>query len=201
MVGHPPHFSNGDGLVPRRMNLDIEIDSHTNIYGTISAWWNRMMDGNKDWQKGVYLSLCACSAVLALIGLVQLIRIQLRAPDCGWTTQKVFHLMNFIVNGCRALLFGLYDKVSQIRPRTVQIMLVEVPGLLFFSTYTLLLLFWAEIYHQARCLPTDYIRPIYYTVNGAVYIIEIMLWICLGLSKSTVALQAARVVLSGCSSS
>ena len=26
--------------------------------------------------------------------------------------------------------------------------LMEVPGLLFFSTYTLLVLFWAEIYHQ-----------------------------------------------------
>jgi hypothetical protein len=34
---------------------------------------------------------------------VQLIRIQLRVPEYGWTTQKVFHLLNFIVNtgtGC-----------------------------------------------------------------------------------------------------
>lgn len=30
---------------------------------------------------------------------VQLIRIELRVPEYGWTTQKVFHLMNFIVNG------------------------------------------------------------------------------------------------------
>lgn len=29
----------------------------------------------------------------------QLIRIELRVPEYGWTTQKVFHLMNFIVNG------------------------------------------------------------------------------------------------------
>lgn len=27
--------------------------------------------------------------------------------------------------------------------------LLDLPGLLFFSTYTLLVLFWAEIYHQA----------------------------------------------------
>lgn len=32
---------------------------------------------------------------------VQLIRIQLRVPEYGWTTQKLFHLMNFFVNGCR----------------------------------------------------------------------------------------------------
>lgn len=30
---------------------------------------------------------------------IQLIRIQLRVPEYGWTTQKVFHLLNFIVNG------------------------------------------------------------------------------------------------------
>ena len=33
---------------------------------------------------------------------VQLIRIQLRVPEYGWTTQKVFHFLNFVVNG------GLY---------------------------------------------------------------------------------------------
>jgi hypothetical protein len=30
--------------------------------------------------------------------------------------------------------------------------LMELPGLLFFSTYTLLVLFWAEIYHQVFLL-------------------------------------------------
>jgi len=34
---------------------------------------------------------------------IQLIRIQLRVPEIGWTTQKVFHLMNFIVNGGNVL--------------------------------------------------------------------------------------------------
>ena len=29
------------------------------------------------------------------------------------------------------------------------LVLLDLPGLLFFSTYTLLVLFWAEIYHQA----------------------------------------------------
>lgn len=57
---------------------------------------------------------------------IQLIRIELRVPEYGWTTQKVFHLMNFIVNGgeircfsyewnlviavlCRCLLFGFWE--------------------------------------------------------------------------------------------
>lgn len=30
---------------------------------------------------------------------IQLVRIELRIPEYGWTTQKVFHLMIFTVNG------------------------------------------------------------------------------------------------------
>jgi hypothetical protein len=29
-----------------------------------------------------------------------------------------------------------------------QHVLLDLPGILFFTTYTLLVLFWAEIYHQ-----------------------------------------------------
>ncbi|RWW89088.1 hypothetical protein BHE74_00001941 [Ensete ventricosum] len=38
---------------------------------------------------------------------VQLIRIQLRVPEYGWTTQKLFHLMNVVVNG-RTSSFGCF---------------------------------------------------------------------------------------------
>lgn len=38
---------------------------------------------------------------------VQLIRIQLRVPEYGWTTQKLFHLMNVVVNG-RMSSFGCF---------------------------------------------------------------------------------------------
>jgi hypothetical protein len=31
--------------------------------------------------------------------------------------------------------------------QVVEMVLMELPGLLFFSTYTLLVLFWAEIYY------------------------------------------------------
>ena len=39
-------------------------------------------------------------------------------------------------------------QVSDVHPRAVQSVLLDLPGLLFFTTYTLLVLFWAEIYHQ-----------------------------------------------------
>lgn len=40
--------------------------------------------------------------------------------------------------------------MQQIEPDSLQYVLLDLPGLLFFTTYTLLVLFWAEIYHQVR---------------------------------------------------
>lgn len=46
-------------------------------------------------------------------------------------------------------------------------------GLLFFTTYTLLVLFWAEIYHQARSMPTASLRPIFIAFNALVYACQV----------------------------
>ena len=43
-------------------------------------------------------------------------------------------------------------QVSEIHPSALQSVLLDLPGLLFFTTYTLLVLFWAEIYHQVGLL-------------------------------------------------
>ncbi|CAH1440794.1 unnamed protein product [Lactuca virosa] len=50
---------------------------------------------------------------------------------------------------------------------------LEVPDLLFFSTYTLFVLFLFEIYHQAKSLPTDKLRIVYVSVNAGVYLIQV----------------------------
>ncbi len=64
-------------------------------------------------------------------------------------------------------------QVSQANAPVIQAVLLDLPGLLFFSTYTLLVLFWAEIYHQARSLPTSKLRPIFVTANAVVYIVQV----------------------------
>ncbi|KAB2603358.1 tobamovirus multiplication protein 1-like [Pyrus ussuriensis x Pyrus communis] len=127
---------------------------------------------------GEYCILSASYGLVSLVALVQLGRIQLRVPEYGWTIQKVFHLMNFLENGLRALLFGLYKTVFLIKPKALEMLLMDLPGLLFFSTYALLVLFWAEIYHQ------------------------VCIWILLRLSRSPVAVEVARIffsVISFCS--
>ncbi|XP_071935251.1 tobamovirus multiplication protein 1-like isoform X4 [Coffea arabica] len=134
-------------------------------------WWNEIQESEK-WQRGVYYTLSASYALVSLVALVQLIRIQLRVPEYGWTTQKVFHLMNFIVTGLRAVLFGFYRNVFTIRTKALELILLELPGLLFFSTYTLLVLFWAEIYYQ------------------------VCIWIYARVSQTTTAVQVARLFFS-----
>ncbi|KAM3343934.1 tobamovirus multiplication protein 1 isoform X1 [Capsicum galapagoense] len=138
-------------------------------------WWDEVNE-SVEWQDGIFYSLCAAFALVSSVALIQLIRIQLRVPEYGWTTQKVFHFMNFVVNGVRAIVFGFHKEVFLFHPKVLTLVLLDLPGLLFFSAYTLLVLFWAEIYHQARSLPTDKLRTFYISVNGAIYFIQACIW-------------------------
>ncbi|XP_027331037.1 tobamovirus multiplication protein 1-like [Abrus precatorius] len=149
------------------------------------SWWYQI-DHSTRWQDAIFYFLCAAYALVSSIALIQLLRIEVRVPEYGWTTQKIFHLMNFIVNGVRAVVFGLHKLVFLLHPKAMILMLLDLPGLLFFSTYTLLVLFWAEIYHQARGLPTDKLKIVYISVNAALYIIQVCIWIYLWIDENSV---------------
>ncbi|XP_050215097.1 tobamovirus multiplication protein 1 [Mercurialis annua] len=153
--------------------------------GLVGNWWDEIND-TIEWQDGIFYALCATYALVSSVALIQLIRIELRVPEYGWTTQKVFHLMNFIVNGVRAILFGFHKQVFILHPKVLELILLDLPGVLFFSTYTLLVLFWAEIYHQARSLPTDKLRLFYILVNSVIYLIQGGIWAYLWIDDNSV---------------
>nr|GMD92825.1 tobamovirus multiplication protein 1-like [Ipomoea batatas]GME08222.1 tobamovirus multiplication protein 1-like [Ipomoea batatas] len=158
-------------------------------------WWRKIAE-SPIWQETIFYLLCASYAFMATVALVQLIRIQLRVPEYGWTAQKVFHLMNFVVNALRAVVFGFYRGVFHLRQHALKVLLLDLPGLLFFSTYTLLILFWAEVYYQARSFSIDNLRPTYYKINGVVYIIQICIWIFIKLSGSPAGVDVAKLFFS-----
>ncbi|XP_057748712.1 tobamovirus multiplication protein 1-like isoform X2 [Arachis stenosperma] len=160
----------------------------------VSHWWNDV-DESDEWQRGIYYALCATYATVSIVAIVQLVRIQMRVPEYGWTTQKVFHLMNFIVNGLRAVIFGSYETIFAIKPKSLERVLMEIPSLLFFSTYTLLVLFWAEIYHQARSEPAQKLRPAYFVINGFIYFIQICFWIFMSVSSADTGAEIAKLFL------
>ncbi|GMH41030.1 hypothetical protein BSKO_08940 [Bryopsis sp. KO-2023] len=149
-------------------------------------WW----DNANDWLNshcstsyGCYFYyLAGAYGILAIIALVQLIRIQLRVPEYGWTTQKVFHLMNCLVCLIRAVTFGLYSFEADLEKVTahlvIQLIIFDLPGLLFFTAYTLLVLFWAEIYHQAsQPEDTKMLRPWFVRINVGIYCVAAILWL------------------------
>ena len=74
-------------------------------------WWEDI-DNDPQWQQYSFVGLSAGYGLVALIALVQLLRIQQRVPEYGWTTQKVFHLLNAFVCILRCVVFALRDKVA-----------------------------------------------------------------------------------------
>ncbi|KAF8069406.1 TOM1 [Scenedesmus sp. PABB004] len=143
--------------------------------GAFPQWWNDL-ENNPALQLYANYGLAAAYGLIALVALVQLVRIQLRVPEYGWTTQKVFHLLNALVCSLRCGSFAFRVQMEQLHPDAVRLVLFDLPGLLFFTTYTLLVLFWAEIYHQARSMPTASLRPIFIAFNALVYAAQGGLW-------------------------
>lgn len=160
----------------------------------VSSWWDDINESTV-WQDGIFYTLCALYALVSSVALIQLIRIEMRVPEYGWTTQKVFHLMNFIVNGVRAIVFGFHKQVFFLHPKVLVLVLLDLPGLLFFTTFTLLVLFWAEIYHQARSLPSEKLRIVYISVNAWIYCIQVGIWVYLWIDDNSVVEFIGKILV------
>lgn len=161
-------------------------------------WWQDINDSPL-WQDRIFHILAILYGIVAAIALVQLIRIQLRVPEYGWTTQKVFHFLNILVNGVRCLVFVFRRDVQKLQPEIVQHILLDLPSLAFFTTYALLVLFWAEIYYQARAVSTDGLRPSFYTINAVVYVVQIALWLILWWKPIRVMVILSKMFFAGVS--
>ncbi|CAO2842564.1 unnamed protein product [Amaranthus hypochondriacus] len=164
----------------------------------ISSWWKEINDSVL-WQDAIFFTLSALFSIVSFAALVQLIRIEWRVPEYRWTLQKVFHLMNFIVTGVRAIVFGLHKQVFLLSPKALMLVLLDFPGLLFFSTYTLLVLFWAEIYHQARYLPADKLKLVYILVNAGIYLIQVCIWVFIWLDDNGTVESIGRIFIAAVS--
>nr|GEX26063.1 tobamovirus multiplication protein 3-like [Tanacetum cinerariifolium] len=101
-----------------RAKFDPNNDQVLLYYGLkcVYGWW----DGFNDDQDLVFLLLSGLYGLVSFVALVQLFRIQVRVPEYGWTTQKVFHLLNVLVNGVRCLIFVFHQDVQQLKPEIVQ---------------------------------------------------------------------------------
>ncbi|KAL0865021.1 hypothetical protein Bca101_044139 [Brassica carinata] len=161
-------------------------------------WWSDVNE-SPVWQDRIFHILAVLYAIVSVIAVIQLVRIQLRVPEYGWTTQKVFHFLNFLVNGVRALVFVFRRDAQNLQPEILQHILLDIPSLAFFTTYALLVLFWAEIYYQARAVSTDGLRPSFFTINAVVYVVQIVLWLVLWWKPVHVMIIISKMFFAGVS--
>ena len=85
------------------------------------------MTNTKTWEVIAFDGLALAYACLALVALIQIVRIHLRVPEYGWTTQKVFFLLNFVVSSQRAGVFLLRSIVQNLDP-LIRAVLLDLPG-------------------------------------------------------------------------
>ncbi|KAK8618305.1 hypothetical protein V6N13_132300 [Hibiscus sabdariffa] len=116
----------------------------------VSSWWDEINESTH-WQDGIFYTLCAAYALVSSVALIQLIRIELRVPEYGWTTQKVFHLMNVIVNGVRAVMFGFHKQVFVLHPKArslptdkLRISFVAINGVVYVIQVCIWVYIWID---------------------------------------------------------
>ncbi|XP_010940289.3 tobamovirus multiplication protein 3 isoform X2 [Elaeis guineensis] len=161
-----------------RDSMGSSMDSSVAAYSLKNAWdWWDEVNNSTLWQDRIFQTLAGLFGFVSAVALIQLLRIECRVPEFGWTTQKVFHFLNFLVNGFRSVVFVFRRSVQRLKPEIIQHILLDLPGLAFFTTYALLVLFWAEIYYQALAVSTEGLRLSFYTINAGVYVIQIALWL------------------------
>lgn len=140
----------------------------------------------------VGLTLCVVFAIAyaitsAFAGL-QLIRLNGRGAP--WTTQKVLHVLVVLATCVRATFFCLSMKtwgwtsgdLSAAEPMARMAFYVcdELPTMVFFTVYTAVTLFWAEMYYiasDAARIYEDTVQPVDSVVNTAAYVFLVGLWL------------------------
>ncbi|XP_076882849.1 tobamovirus multiplication protein 1-like [Bidens hawaiensis] len=129
-------------------------------------------------EDGIFFTLCCFYFLVSAIALIQLIRVEIGLAEYGWTTQKVFHLMHFIVHGARAIVFGFHMQVLNLHPKVLQMEVQTLNNIYKFCC-------WAEIYYQARSWPTNNLKITYSLINVGVYVIQVCIWIYLWVDDSS----------------
>ncbi|XP_020250810.1 protein TOM THREE HOMOLOG 1-like [Asparagus officinalis] len=99
----------------------------------------------------------------------------------------------------RSVVFIFHRDVHQMKPEIVYHVLLDLTSLAFLTTYALLVLFWAEIYYQARGVSTDGLRPSFYTINALVYAVQIALWFFLWWKPLQAVLVLSKMFFAGVS--
>ncbi|GBF98603.1 hypothetical protein Rsub_10792, partial [Raphidocelis subcapitata] len=88
--------------------------------GGFPEWWSGL-ENNPTLQAYTNYALGLAYGAIALVALVQLVRIQLRVPEYGWTTQKLFHCLNSLVSSLRCASFLFRAQMDGVHPDVLRL--------------------------------------------------------------------------------
>jgi len=175
--------SNANGMMMESMKITL-----SNLWSNLIKKMNET-DASEVGNNIVFWVLSGLYGLLVLVGLIQLLRIHLRVREYGFTIQKLFHILVVVASASRCITFGIYPYIVKImrmeHNSALAYVLLDFPSLIFFTTYTLLILFWAEIYNQARSLSIASLKPLFITINVLVYLVSAGVWIYMLVSDNT----------------
>ncbi|KAK3281275.1 hypothetical protein CYMTET_10924 [Cymbomonas tetramitiformis] len=143
----------------------------------------------KDENNYTWLLLGSCYFVIASVASKQIYNL----PSAGVTKQKLFLYLTASTSMIRAAFFvfmqvedhNLYLAIDRDHTGTPDhhefpiMVFNNLPGYIFFSTYSLLVAYWAEIVDRAQnpAFSLNFaLHPIFYGLNVVVYIYVIVIW-------------------------
>jgi len=128
-------------------------------------------------------------AFLTLIPLFLLIKVQRRDPRVGWTILKLFLVFTLLASLVRAVSFGIFIYLnienfflSTQNDTPTFLVLFNVPRVMFFTAFALLILFWAEILQKVNhqeMYRLKYTKTIFIMLNLFVLLVQVIIWITL----------------------
>ncbi|GMH44324.1 hypothetical protein BSKO_12258 [Bryopsis sp. KO-2023] len=160
------------------------------MFTALSGDWKSLVDflgdGCYNGAPCAYFLLGGAYLVLAVAAMIQFVRIQLRLADSGWTLQKAFHVFNVILCLTRGVTLFFWHELEENLYNTAILVMMDIPTLMFFTTYSLLVLFWAEIVHSSD-VETMVVPPRYgyLTLNFVVYMLMAVIWVLAAFPSSS----------------
>ncbi|KAL9668032.1 hypothetical protein QQ045_002404 [Rhodiola kirilowii] len=160
--------------------------------GSVSgvSWWEDVNESPL-WQDRIFHGLAVLYGIVAVVALDTV-----ESSGIRLDYTKSVSLTQFPV---RSVVFVFRRTIQYFHPEIIQHVLLDVPSLAFFSTYALLVLFWAEIYYQARVVSTDGLRRNFFFINLAVYAVQVILWLIMWWKPVTLMVVITKMFFAGVS--
>uniref|UniRef100_A0A6B2LB02 THH1/TOM1/TOM3 domain-containing protein n=1 Tax=Arcella intermedia TaxID=1963864 RepID=A0A6B2LB02_9EUKA len=145
------------------------------------------MEDYEPYQKTLIWSLCGLYGLLGVLSFARLCRIWCCLPThAGITLEKLFLFFCFEGSLLRTIFFGILVVLKDVNNFFLSIdddstflLLSNLPRIVFFSTFCLLVLSWIEILYRVENLQQGSFkkkRNIFITLNLFVYLLQGLFW-------------------------